>query len=309
MNTNKPDLSVVSPCLNEEDSIRTFVENVKENIIKVTSNYEIIIVDDGSADNTWSILKDLKIIYGNKLKAIKLTRNFGHQKAILCGIRKASGLKILTMDSDLEHPPSLIPTLYKELLKEDYEIISCTRKTNIFSIKYFLSNIFYFIFNNISKNKINKNVSDFKIFNQKIKNDLNILNEKNIFLRGIIPWLGYKEKLIEYSFIRRQKGKSKLGLKQQLSFSFDGIFNFSYFPRRFSFYISFFFLILTILSLFSPLLNLLFLYNLDLTSLITPFIFITLFFIFFVLGIISEYMARILEQTQNRPDYVIKKEL
>lgn len=309
MNSKKIDLSIVSPCLNEAKNIATFIKQVHVNVTKITNNYEIIIVDDGSTDNTWLELQELKNLYGDRLKAIKLTRNFGHQKALLCGIRCASGNKILTMDSDLEHPPSLIPTLYNELLSDEYEIISCIRKTKFLSIKYFFSNIFYFIFNKISKNKINKNVSDFKIFNQNIKNDLNVLNEKNLFLRGIIPWFGYKEKLIKYNLVKRQSGKSKLGFKQQISFSLDGIFNFSYFPRRFSFYISFVFLILFILSLFLPLFHNLYISYLGLFYLTIPIMFLTIFFIFFILGIISEYLARILEQTQDRPDYVVKKEL
>ena len=124
---------------------------------------------------------DLKKKYSEKLKAIKFTRNFGHQRALICGIRKASGKKIITMDSDLEHPPSLIPELHNTLVEGNFDIVSCSRKTKFLSFKYFFSNIFYFLFNLISKNKIKKNVSDFKIFTNDVQNNLNFINEKNIF--------------------------------------------------------------------------------------------------------------------------------
>ncbi len=309
MNLTEPDISIVSPCFNEEENIITFIESVNKNLTKISKNYEIIIVDDGSTDNTWSIINEIKLKYGKKLKAIKFTRNFGHQKALICGIRKASGNKILTMDSDLQHPPNLIPSLYKELLKDEYDIISCTRIVHSLSIKYFFSNIFYYFFNIISKNKIKKNVSDFKIFKKDIKNALESINEKNLFLRGVIPWLGYKEKTITYKLEKRKKGESKLGFKHQLSFSFDAIFGFSFLPRRFSFYISFLFFLLFIILLFIGVTNNFKLINDTFLYFTFLFVVLVLFSIFLGLGIVTEYLARILEQTQNRPDYVIKKEI
>ncbi len=304
----KIELSVISPCYNEEDNIVEFVNRVYDNLKKFTSDFEIILVDDGSNDNTWVLIKDLKKKFKGKLKAFQFDRNFGHQKALLCGIRKAVGKNVLTMDSDLQHPPELIPKLYNELKKNNIDLVSCERKINFLSIKYTLSKFFYYFFNTISNIKIKNNISDFKIFNRKVVNNIINLNEKNIFLRGVIPWFGHREKLIQYNLEKRKKGSSKIGLLKQFSFAFDGIFNFSKLPRKLPLYFSLIFLILFIMCL--PFIIYEIIYkDISLFTLFYTFISFVLFLIFLFMCIITEYLGRILENLNNRPDYIIKSEL
>ena len=191
----------------------------------------------------------------------------------------------------------------------EYQIISFIRKKNKLSIKNLLSDLFYKFFNFITRHNIKKNVSDFKIFNRNVLKNILSIEEQNIFIRGIIPWIGFKEKFIEYDVDIRKKGKSGWDFSKQLNFALDAIFGFSNYPMRLSFLICFFltivFFMLGIYALFSYFNN----QNIKgWTSLFMILVFFNIFN-FFILGLISEYTGRIYYETKKRPRYIIDEEL
>ena len=186
-NSNLVKLSILAPCYNEEKNINEFYDRTHKTLKKLgLENYEIIFIDDGSIDKSWNIIKEKKI-FDKKIKGIKLQKNFGHQNAILAGLKIAKGSYTLVIDTDLQDPPELIEKMYNKIETSDVNIISCqrnTRKDNFF--KKITASIFYYMFNLISKTKIKKQVSDFKIFDKKVVNFLNSLEENEPFIRGLI---------------------------------------------------------------------------------------------------------------------------
>ncbi|MEO7292309.1 MAG: glycosyltransferase family 2 protein, partial [Ginsengibacter sp.] len=199
-------VSVIIPVFNEEKSIVPIHIEINK-YLSLTD--ELIFIDDGSTDNTFLEIQQLSNA-NNTIKCISLSRNFGHQNALMAGLQYAKGDYIITMDGDLQHPPSLIPLLI-EKLKEGYDIVITKRsKTkNAGVLKNLFSKIFYLFINSISDTRIEPNASDFRAFNKKVLSNILLFKERELFLRGIFSWIGFKTTIIEYEALQRRHGKTK----------------------------------------------------------------------------------------------------
>lgn len=307
-NSNLVNLSILAPCYNEEKNINEFYDRTNNTLKKLgLENYEIIFIDDGSIDKSWNIISEKKL-FDKKIKGIKLQKNFGHQNAISAGLKIAKGNYTLVIDTDLQDPPELIEKMYTKIKTSDVNIISCqrnTRKDNFF--KKITASIFYYMFNLISKTKIKKQVSDFKIFDKKVVNFLNSLEENEPFIRGLIVWPGFKEDVLVFDRDKRHKGKSGWSISKMFDFSLNAFFGFSNLPMRLSFIICFFlsliFLIFALYAIIS------YLSGNIIRGWTSIFLIIVLFnvFNFFILGLISEYTGRIYLELKKRPRYVIEE--
>ena len=305
-------ISVIIPMYYEEEVAEecykrmTFVLQNIENY-----DYEIICINDGSKDKTLTILENLAI-KDKRLKVLSFSRNFGHQCAVTAGLKFVTGDAIVIIDADLQDPPELIPEMLK-LWEAGNDVIYGKRKTrdgeSVF--KLFTAKIFYKTLNALSDVEIPKDTGDFRLVDRKVVDTINSLPEHNKFLRGLFSWVGYKQIPFQYERKERFAGKTKYPLKKMLKLASDGIISFSTKPLKIvgglgilSIVISFILLIYALISYIFKLNNL----SAGWTSLmlgITFFAGVQLL----SLWIMSEYIARIYDESKNRPQYIIEKKI
>lgn len=305
-------ISVIIPMYYEEEVAEecykrmTFVLQNIENY-----DYEIICINDGSRDKTLSILENLAI-RDKRLKVLSFSRNFGHQCAVTAGLKYVTGDAIVIIDADLQDPPELIPEMLK-LWEAGNDVIYGKRKTRDgeSAFKLFTAKMFYKTLNALSDVEIPKDTGDFRLVDRKVVDTINSLPEHNKFLRGLFSWVGYKQIPFEYERKERFAGKTKYPLKKMLKLASDGIISFSTKPLKIvgglgiiSIVISFILLIYALISYLFKLNNL----SAGWTSLmlgITFFAGVQLL----SLWIMSEYIARIYDESKNRPQYIIEKKI
>ena len=298
-------IDVIVPCFNEEENLDIFFERMISTLKKINLKYRIIFVDDGSKDNTWEKIINLKKKNQN-IHGIKLSKNFGHQSALKAGIDFADSDYVFSLDADLQDPPELLEEMLYKLKSEKLNVINAKRKKN--NEKFFkkiTSYIFYYILNKISKTKISQQVSDFRLIDRKVLNKLKNIDENDLFFRGLIPWLGFKSGEVFFNRQNRTKGETGWSINKMIDFGIAGIFNFSNLPMKISFILTFmmlvvfiFFTIYALTSYFSG----------NVVRGWTSLVLIISFFntiMFFVLGLISEYVGRIYFEVKKRPNYII----
>lgn len=299
-------ISVIGPCFNEEKNLDDFLFRLKKILQELSVDYTIILIDDGSSDNTWKKICEFSN-KDNKIFGIKLTRNFGHQSAISSGLKYANGDYIFVTDVDLQDPPELIKDMYEKALNENFEVVFGKRVKNSESgFKKITSLFFYKIFNLISETKIAEQTSDFVLLNKKVKEEIVKLNQKDIFFRGLIPWLGFRIGYVEFSRNVRTRGKTGYSFNKMIDLTMTAFLSYSKYPMRFPFYLSmtsgfafFLFLIYGILSYLTD----------DVIKGWTSIFMVISFFgiiIFFILGLLSEYLGRIYSQIQSKPSFIIE---
>ena len=310
-------ISIVIPSYNESQNISEVYRRTNEVIKKLDiKKYEIIFVENGSKDNSLALLK--KINSENKsVKVISLSRNFGYQSAIAVGLKYSENDYICVMDGDLQDPPEII-LKFIDKIKEGYDVvygIRSKRKTSF--LKKIFYNLFYEIYSKLSEIDVPKKAGDFCLMNRKVVKNLNSLNEKNLFIRGLRSWVGFKQTGIEYERDERFLGKTNFSFFGATALALDGFVSFSLIPLRFI-------LITGIIISFLSFLFFLFLFSVkilhvsgifDFTSLQLPkgltftnsILTLSLGLVMFTLGIIGEYVGRIYFEVKNRPNYIISE--
>ena len=306
-------LTIVIPVYNEEGNLKVLferLEKIREKLNlekKILTNY--IFVNDGSKDNSLIILKDLAKNFSH-LKVISFSRNFGHQHAISAGMQFSNSNFIVIIDSDLQDPPELIPEMIELSTSGDYEVIYARRKIRKGEtfFKKLTAKIFYQIFNILSGIKIPEDVGDFRLITKKVLVEFKKCKEKHKFIRGLIPWLGFKSTHILYERNERYSGKTNYTLSKMIKFALDSILSFSSTPIKYITMFGIFFILISLLYSSYILYQRFYLNNLipGFSAILTFVIFFGGFNLFF-LGIIGQYIARIFEQTKNRPEYIVEK--
>jgi len=303
-------VSLVVPMYYEEEVANECYTRLS-NVLKSIKNYEyeIVFVNDGSKDKTLEILE--KIAKQDKnVKIISFARNFGHQAAVTAGIKYVTGDAVVIIDADLQDPPELIPDMLK-LWEEGHEVIYGKRKSRDGESKFKLltAKMFYKTLNSLSDVEIPKDTGDFRLVDKKVIDVVNSMPEHNKFLRGLFSWVGFKQKAFEYERKERFAGETKYPLKKMLKLALDGIISFSSKPLKLVGGLG----LLTILISIAILIYSLISYAFNLNHL-TPgwtslMVTITLFSGVQLLSIwiMSEYIARIYDETKNRPQYIVDK--
>ena len=305
-------ISVIIPMYYEEEVAEECYKRMTSVLQNIENyDYEIICINDGSKDKTLSILENLAI-RDKRLKVLSFSRNFGHQCAVTAGLKYVTGDAIVIIDADLQDPPELIPEMLK-LWEAGNDVIYGKRKTRDgeSAFKLFTAKMFYKTLNALSDVEIPKDTGDFRLVDRKVVDTINSLPEHNKFLRGLFSWVGYKQIPFEYERKERFAGKTKYPLKKMLKLASDGIISFSTKPLKIvgglgiiSIVISFILLIYALISYIFKLNNL----SAGWTSLmlgITFFAGVQLL----SLWIMSEYIARIYDESKNRPQYIIEKKI
>ena len=302
------EISIVVPLYNEEKNIRLMHDRLVSSILKITSNFEIIYVNDGSKDN--SFLELLKLSNEDeRVKYINFSRNFGHQIAVTAGLDYSKGAAVVIIDGDLQDPPEVIPEMYA-LYKEGFEVVygqRLIRKGESF-LKKITAKYFYRILKKITNINIPVDTGDFRLIDRKIVNDLKNMPEQNKFLRGQIAWLGYRQTSIFFERDERKFGETGYPFSKMLKFALDGITGFSDVPLQFvtktGIFISFISFLVILYAIFSH-----FILERTITgwtSLIISSMFIGGVQLISV-GIIGEYISRINKNVQNRPLYIVSE--
>ncbi len=304
-------ISVVAPVYNEEECIKEYIDQTVNILKKNYLNYELILVDDGSNDNTTKIIEQILKEKGN-IRLILLSRNYGREIAMSAGLDTAIGDYVVIMDSDLQDNPHIIPKLIDKAV-EGFDVVYAARsnrKGESF-LKITFSKIFYKIASNMTGFEIPENAGDFRVFNRKVVNSIGQLKESNRYMKMLYAYVGFKVSFISFERNSRHAGKTKYKYSQLFNASLDAIISFSNKPLRFlSLFSVSISLMLLIFSLFITINKLLY-SNTIAEGWSSTMIFISLMFsiLFVFLAIISEYISRILVESKNRPLYYIRDEL
>ena len=309
MNKEEIDISVVVPVFNEEENIDTLYRRCVNALTLITSRFEVVCVDDGSSDRTFDMLSRLHH-QDHRLKVIALSRNFGHQPALLAGLSEARGRYIAIIDGDLQDPPEMIQKLYKRLL-EGYDVayaIRTKRKEELYKKAFYW--IFYRLLGYLSHNTIPLDSGDFCVMKRKVVQEMLHMPEQSLFLRGIRSWVGFRQIGVEIERDERLQGIPKYSFKKLVNLALNGIFSFSNLPIKF----------LAGLGLFVTMFSVVYAVYLLLSKFIydtVPEGFTTLILVLFLLsgvqlvalGILGEYITRIYQESRRRPLFIIDKKL
>ncbi len=307
----KPLISIILPAYNEEENLAMAVQKISEQTLPLYDRYrfEVIFVNDGSSDKTLALLRDLHQKHGDWVHYVSFSRNFGHMSALRCGYDHSRGDAVICMDADLQHPPHYIP-VFLEKWREGYEIVYTTRqddeKTGWF--KRNSSQYFYRLMNRFSDVHIEPGAADFRLLDRKVVNLIRNSQETELFIRGFIPWVGFRQFAIPYRPDPRFAGQSKYTLRKMIRLAMNGITAFSVRPLRIATFLgacisglAFLYAIYALYAHFilketvqgwtSVLLSVLIIGGLQLLT----------------LGIIGEYLGRLFLQAKGRPPYIVQE--
>lgn len=303
-------VSIVVPVFNEEDNLHEFYKQATTVMQKEKYDYNLIFVDDGSRDSSALILSELSKQDAH-VEAYLLSRNYGHQMALTCGLDHADGDAVITMDGDLQHPPELIPQLLR-LWEQGNEIVLTKRMATEDAgfFKNITSSLYYKLINTLSNVEITPGGSDFRLMDRIAVDAFKQYRERARFIRGLVNTLGFKVAVLEFVAPPRFAGHSKFNLKKMLHFALDGITAFSNLPLRWSLYI----------GLFCGLCSILLLGHVFFVKFVTndavPGWATTTVCVLFLggiqlvgIGILGEYIGRIFEEIKHRPLYLVARHI
>ncbi|WP_339222012.1 glycosyltransferase family 2 protein [Paenibacillus sp. FSL H8-0332] len=300
--------SIIIPMFNEEPVIQETYRRIKK-VMGITGEpYELIFVNDGSTDNCAQMIEEYSY-WDESVKLIDLSRNFGHQVAITAGMDYALGDAVVIIDADLQDPPELIPEMIAEW-KQGYQVVYAKRiKLNGESLfKKWTASLFYRVLRYSTDISIPVDTGDFRLMDRRVCDELKRLPEKNRFVRGLVSWVGFRQKAIEYEREERLAGETKYPFRRMLKLSLDGITSFSYKPLKLAGVLG------ALLSASGFLYLMYVLYLVLFTDAAVKgwasMIGITLTFNGFVLlmlGILGEYVGRIYDESKGRPLYIVQE--
>jgi glycosyltransferase involved in cell wall biosynthesis len=307
MNAVPVTLSLVIPVYNEAESLPDLYRRLKRVLDELGETYEIILVNDGSNDGSLAAMLHLREQDRN-VKIVDLSRNWGHQLALSAGLDYARGQAVITMDGDLQHPPEEIPRLV-EKWREGYEVVQTVRESTADSgrFKRLTSAWYYGLFRAISQTGIQPGAADFRLLDSRPLAALQSVRERRRFLRGLIPWLGYRTTYVPYAAQRRFAGETKYSLPRMIRLALAGILSFSPFPLRLSLYFG---LLLAFLNgIYALYILYAHIFHNATVSGWTSLMLVVLFLSsaqFIILGILGEYVATVVEEVKQRPLYLVR---
>ena len=305
-------ISIIIPMYCEEEVVEECYKRFTNMLEKLENyEYEIIFIDDGSKDRTLELLEEIAQ-KDKKIKIISFSRNFGHQAAVTAGLKEVAGDAVVIIDADMQDPPELIPDMLK-LWEDGNEVIYGKRKTRKgeSAFKLLSAKMFYRTLNALSNVEIPNDTGDFRLVDRKVVDVINSMPEHNKFLRGLFSWVGFEQKAYEYERQERYAGKTKYPLKKMVKLASDGIIGFSTKPLKIVAGLGTIAIIISILILIYAILSFVFKWN-SLTPGWTSIMVTVTFFsgtILISLWMMGEYIARIYDESKNRPQYIIDKKI
>jgi len=300
-------LSVAIPCYDEAAGLPELHQRTGAACRLSTNDYEIVLVNDGSKDETWEIIRGLAD-RDPRVVAVNLSRNHGHQLALTAGLSFCRGDRVLILDADLQDPPELLPEMMK-LMDEGADVVYGQRRSRAGEtrLKRATASFFYWMLDKLTEVPIPRDTGDFRLVSRRVIDVLQGMPESHRFIRGMISWIGFRQVPILYDRAARFAGHTKYPMRRMITFAFDAITSFSVRPLRIGLYLGFMMclaacalIVLTLVwwMVFAPLPGW--------TSLMVMFLLIggvqTL-----LLGMIGEYLSRLYLQSKNRPLYIVRE--
>lgn len=302
-------LSIIIPVFNEEKNIPHVYKEIKKVVDKY--RYEIIFVNDGSRDNTLFELKKITAI-DKEVRVVSFVRNFGHQMALTAGYKTSHGDCVVTIDADLQDPPELIHKMVIEW-KAGFDIVYAKRNERVDSLfKKTTAHIFYRLLNFLSDTSIPNDVGDYRLLDKKVVSFLNNLPERSRFLRGLVAWSGFSSTSVLFNREKRLYGETHYPLAKMINFALDGIVAFSIKPLKIATFMGTACSIFGFLGIVYALYVRIFLANQFWVTGWTTLIVGIMFFggvQLLTIGIIGEYIGKIYQEIQQRPQYIIGEEI
>ncbi len=225
-------LSVIVPCYNEQEVIAETHRRLTEVLSGLDCDYEIIYIDDGSRDTTAELLRGLHAA-DDRVRVLLLARNFGHQRAVSAGIDRACGDAVVLIDADLQDPPEVIAEMLAQW-RAGWDVVYAqrTERPGETAFKRVTANLFYRVLNRLSDVDIPRDTGDFRLMNRRVVEALRQMPEQDRFLRGMVSWVGFRQKALPYRRAERFAGESKYPLRKMLALASDGLISFSLRPLR-----------------------------------------------------------------------------
>ncbi|WP_109829601.1 glycosyltransferase family 2 protein [Reichenbachiella versicolor] len=305
---NLPEISIIIPLFNEQEVFPILIERINAVVTSLEKNIEVILVDDGSTDQTGVLMNNLSTSTPH-YTSVFLSRNFGHEKAISAGLSVAKSTEAcFILDGDLQDPPELLPSFIKKM-NQGYDItygIRQNRKEN-----WVLKNcyrLYYRLQKSVATIDIPLDAGDFCLISRRVTDHLNEMQEESLYLRGLRSWTGFKQIGLPYDRELRKGGKSKYSIKLLTKLAFNGLFNFSEFPIRLISKLGFFTISIALIYFFYNLIKKF--YGAGVPEGYTSLLFAIILFSgvqLLSLGILGEYIVRVFFQVKKRPLFIIEK--
>ncbi|MCB8967106.1 MAG: glycosyltransferase family 2 protein [Chloroflexota bacterium] len=306
---SKPTISIIAPVYNEEPVLPELHRRVSAIMDELGEPWELVLVDDGSRDRSAAIIAELHAA-DPRVKGISFSRNFGFQEAVTAGLDYAQGDAVILTDADLQDPPEVIPEMIAKW-REGYDVVYGVRESREGEtwFKLMTAKVFYRLIHRITSVNIPLDTGDFRLMDRRVVDSLRRMHERNRFLRGMVPWVGYRQTGVYFKRAPRFAGEAKYSsVRRMFKFAMNAITSFSYLPLQLATYLGFTIagisaiaiVIVILLRLFAPheltgqattLVAVLFLGGVQLIS----------------LGIIGEYLGRIYDEVKGRPLYLVDK--
>jgi dolichol-phosphate mannosyltransferase len=293
---------------NEQDGLPELYRRVKAVLVGTGVSHEVIFVNDGSRDGSWDRILSLAS-EDRQVKAVNLSRNFGHQVAITAGINVSSGATVVVMDSDLQDPPELIPTLY-EKYRAGFDVVYAQRRKRDGEswFKRLTATLFYRLIRRMTTIDIPVDTGDFRLMSRRVVDDLRRLQEQSRFVRGLVTWVGYNQTPVLYDRERRYGGETKYPISKMMKFALDGITGFSSQPLRLASHLG----LLCAAGSLALMVALAVFKIIGGTGLIPGWTSLAVAVLFLgglqllAIGILGEYVGRIYEEVKHRPLYLVR---
>jgi dolichol-phosphate mannosyltransferase len=306
-NADNPVFSFVLPVYNEADSLAELARRLRAVISEIGEPCEIIMVDDGSVDASFQIMKSIRD-HDERFKLVAFSRNFGHQAAITAGLDVARGEAIIVMDSDLQHPPEVVPKLIS-CWREGFAVVNAARvdRSGEGLFKRWSARAFYWMLCRLSHIEMSPNVGDFRLVDRGALSAFLAMRERNRYLRGMFTWIGFRQTTVPYDYHDRYAGKPKYTLRRMLAFGMDGIVSFSRVPLELALHLGF---LVATLSFIAGIGNLI--AKFTFADTVPGWLSIVILVSFLggvqlsILGVIGTYMARIYDEVKRRPLYIAR---
>lgn len=309
MSNTKKKISLIVPCYNEEEALPLFYAETAKVLKGMKTDYEIVLVDDGSKDNTFEVMKSIAED-DKKVRYISFSRNFGKEAAMYAGFCNATGDYVAVMDADMQDPPSLLPQMYEILEEGEYDSVATRRvsRKGESKIRSWFARLFYRIINRISDADIVDGARDFRLMKREMVDAIVSMSEYNRFSKGIFGWIGFRTYWLPYENVERVAGKTKWSFWGLFKYAVSGIINFSQVPLMIS---SGFGIVMTIVA-----------FIMLIFIIVRKLIFgdpvagwaSTMSVIIFIggiqllcLGIMGQYLGKTYMETKNRPQYIVAR--
>ena len=310
VNTKKEHLTIVVPCYNEEQTVGLFIDE----IIKIKPRLhgvfvEVLFVNDGSKDHTLTKLKVLHQRHSDWVSYINFSRNFGKEAGIIAGLAHAKGDYVALMDADLQDPPHLLIEMYNGITKDGYDIVGTKRvdREGEPPIRSFFAEMYYKLNNKIADVQLEEGVRDYRLMTREVVDAVLSLPERNRFSKGLLSWVGYDVKYLDYYNVERSAGETSWSFWQLFKYAVDGIISFSDVPLTITSLLGLLiFSFATLYGLYVFISTLIFGNTIDgwpsLAVLITAMGGLQMF----ALGVVGKYVGKIYTETKQRPLYIVK---